>query len=232
MRISQRYPVILLDMNSTFMFGEDRFGSDHDFFETYLRLGGGELPRHDVDLAIRSCFQGMLALSRDHTQVDRFVSVEEGLQRYAGLTSASVVEIARLVDVFTEHELGHVPATYASFLRELSRDHELGVVSNIYAPKRRWMQEFDRAGIAGIFKKLVFSSDSRSMKPSPALFLEALAAFDVHPSEILFTGDSLKRDIKPAKALGLSTAWINRQAADSAAHEPAADFIIPSLLSL
>jgi FMN phosphatase YigB (HAD superfamily) len=64
------------------------------------------------------------------------------------------------------------------------------------------------------------------------LFREALAGFDVPLCRILFAGDSLKRDVKPAKALGLSTAWINRQAADSAAHEPAADFIIPSLLSL
>src|SRR5471030_2049483 len=30
MPISERYPVILLDMNSTFMFGEDRFGPQHD----------------------------------------------------------------------------------------------------------------------------------------------------------------------------------------------------------
>ena len=57
------------------------------------------------------------------------------------------------------------------------------------------------------------------MKPSPTLFREAFAAFDVHPSEILFAGDSLKRDVKPAKALGLATAWINRQAADSGIRE-------------
>ena len=32
---------ILLDMNSTFMFGEDRFGEVEDYSEYYRSIGGG-----------------------------------------------------------------------------------------------------------------------------------------------------------------------------------------------
>jgi len=39
-------------MNSTFMFGEDRFGHSEDFCETYKRLGGSRLDRSAVDLAM------------------------------------------------------------------------------------------------------------------------------------------------------------------------------------
>ena len=89
MKISDRYRVILLDMNSTFMFGEDRFGPAEDFFETYLRLGGGAMDRQDVNGVIRNCFKGMMAQSRDPSQYDNFISVEQGLSRYLGLSVAS-----------------------------------------------------------------------------------------------------------------------------------------------
>ena len=36
-----------------------------------------------------------------------------------------------------------------------------------------------------------------------------MEAFAVDVSEILFVGDSLRRDIAGAKALGLATVWIN-----------------------
>ena len=40
MRVLDRFKVILLDMNGTFMFGQDRFGPEEDFAATYRRLGG------------------------------------------------------------------------------------------------------------------------------------------------------------------------------------------------
>ena len=34
-----QYPVLMLDMNGTFMFGQDRFGSEEDFFFDLLNAG-------------------------------------------------------------------------------------------------------------------------------------------------------------------------------------------------
>ena len=113
-------------------------------------------------------------------------------------------------------------------LLRLSRTHQLGLVSNIWARKAAWLAEFERAGIRNIWRTVVFSSDSRSIKPSLRLFHQALAAFDSAPCEVVFVGDNLRVDIEPAKALGLATVWIT---AGDQSH-PRADRIVPTLLAL
>ena len=47
---------LLLDMNSTFMFGEDRFSDDEDYSKIYRQLGG-ELPNVKVNRLVRSAYQ-------------------------------------------------------------------------------------------------------------------------------------------------------------------------------
>jgi putative hydrolase of the HAD superfamily len=223
--ILTRYSVILLDMNSTFVFGEDRFGADEDFFATYTALGGSRLDRTIVDAAIRRCFASMYEDYVNPVKVDDFPSVVEGLQRYAGVDDT---DVTILETVFAHHEKGQVPPEFATCLRQLSRSHKLGLVSNIWARKDGWLAEFARAGIDDIWHSVVFSSDSRSMKPSPTLFEQAIADFDVPLSQMVFIGDSLRADVLPAKSLGLDTVWINA----TAETHPHADYVIPSLLQL
>jgi putative hydrolase of the HAD superfamily len=78
-----------------------------------------------------------------------------------------------------------------------------------------------------LFTALVFSSEGRSIKPSPAIFRRALGHFP-STTAMLFIGDSLERDVIPAKALGLSTVWI---APPGSAH-PAADRVVERLPDL
>jgi putative hydrolase of the HAD superfamily/5'-nucleotidase len=59
------------------------------------------------------------------------------------------------------------------------------------------------------------------------LFRRALQSFPAD-SRVLFVGDSLHRDIEPAKTLRLATAWINASGETS----PYADYILPSLLAI
>lgn len=39
-----KFSTILLDMNETFMFGADRFGSNEDYSVIYCQLGGAMKP--------------------------------------------------------------------------------------------------------------------------------------------------------------------------------------------
>lgn len=96
----------------------------------------------------------------------------------------------------------------ASLLRRLARTHRLAVVSNIWSPRQIWLEEFNRAGIDGVFRCQVFSSDYRSIKPSPVLFREALRGLGAGPEESLFIGDSLRCDMEGARQAGIATAWI------------------------
>jgi putative hydrolase of the HAD superfamily len=223
MRLLDSYQVLLLDMNGTFMFGEDRFGPEQDFYATYRALGGSRMNSSDVTRAVLECYAGMLRDSRSPEHINDFPSVAEGLRCYA---RTGEDDVALLEAVFAAHELGSIPPEYSKLLQRLSSTHQLGLVSNIWARKAPWLHEFARAGLADIFSVLVFSSDSRSIKPSLSPFRQALSAFS-SASRVLFIGNSLKRDIAPAKSLGLDTAWIH-----SDDPSPLADYVVCDLLAI
>jgi len=212
-------------MNGTFMFGQDRFGPAQDYFATYQALGGGALRAAEVARAIGLAHAGLAEDYANPARFDDYPSLAEALSRYAALPDRHVEALAA---VFAAHELGAVPPAFADCLRRLAGSHHLGVVSNIWSRKDPWLRHFDEIGVADIWRTLVFSSDSRSMKPSPALFERAIAELGLPPSEILFVGDSLTHDIVPASALDMATAWVG----PAAQPHPAADWIGASLLEL
>jgi putative hydrolase of the HAD superfamily/5'-nucleotidase len=220
----ERFSVLLLDMNRTFMFDEDRFGPDEDFHATYRALGGKLLSKEQFQVSIQSCFDTMLGIYRSLENVDDFPSVAEILARQNQVPES---ELALLEHVFASHERGNVPPAYAELLRRLSKTHQLGIVSNLWSRKEPWLAEFERAGIANAFTCAIFSSDGRSIKPSPILFKTALKRFSPD-AKILFIGDDLERDIKPARSLGLATAWLTTTATGS----PYADYLLPDLLQI
>jgi putative hydrolase of the HAD superfamily len=223
-RLLDHFSILLLDMNNTFMFDEDNFGPNEDFHATYSALGGSLLSEEQVQGSIRSCFDTMLDIYRSSKDFDDFPSVAETLRRENRIPDT---ELALLENVFAKHEQGKVPPAYAELLRRLSRTHQLGIVSNLWSRKEPWLAEFERIGIADIFTCAIFSSDSRSIKPSPALFKSALQFFSPD-AKVLFAGDNLERDIIPAKSLGLATAWLTTTENGS----PYADYVWPDLLKI
>ncbi len=57
------------------------------------------------------------------------------------------------------------------------------------------------------FDLLVSADMTGTKKPDPAHFLFALDALGIKPEECLVVGDSIKRDMAPARRLGLKTAY-------------------------
>jgi putative hydrolase of the HAD superfamily len=219
------HKAILLDMNGTFMFGHDRFGPAEDYFATYQARGGDRLTGPEVQRAIRAVHAQLSADYADPARHDDFPSLAETLRR---LVAAPDAELAALERVFAAHELGAVPPDYAACLRRFAAAAPIGIVSNIWARKDPWLAHFETAGVADLWRTLVFSSDGRNMKPSPALFRRAIAHLAMPPADILFIGDTLTADILPAKALGMTTAWVGPKAGP----HPAADWTAGSLLEL
>lgn len=224
MRFLDQFDVVLLDLNGTFMFGEDRFGPTEDFYATYQAAGGRRLSPEALNTIVRSTCAG---LARDYETVDKyddFPSVVEALRTFGG---AREEDLADLETVYAAHEIGFVPPAHAGFLRRVAATHQLGIVSNICGRPEPWLAALEADGLRGLFACTVFSSEGRSIKPSPRLFQRALRV--VPPgARTLFTGDSLERDIIPAKALGLTTAWLAPQGSAHAA----ADVVVESLLDL
>jgi putative hydrolase of the HAD superfamily len=224
MRFLDNFSVLLLDMNGTFMFGHDRFGPEEDYFATYQALGGSVLGRAQLLRIMEDSCQGLLAAYSSAERFDDFPTLAEAFLEYGGAVER---ELPELEQVFAVHELGYIPAIHQKFLREAARTHHLGVVSNICARPEPWFKAFRDSELLSAFKTLVFSSEGRSIKPSKVLFERALATLPPG-SRVLFAGDSLERDIIPAKALGLATAWV----APPGSSDPSADVVVQSLPDL
>lgn len=97
-----------------------------------------------------------------------------------------------------------------SVLRKL---HSQGVVLSIItdAPKTKAYQRLLKMGIEPYFRFVVGFEDTASKKQTGLPFRLALSELkkelpDIKESEILIVGDSIERDVQPAKQLGLKTA--------------------------
>jgi len=223
-RFIDQFSVLLFDLHGPLLFDQDRFGDNEDYHATYRALGGVSLDSAAVRASIESCLQGLTRDYNAESKYDDFPTLTEAFRTH---TDVSDEDLPLLEAVFAEHERGRLSPTYADLLRRLAETHQLGVVSNICARPDAWIAAFESAGVKHLFKSMVFSSDGRSIKPSRLIFHRALAAFD-SDARVLFVGDSLERDIRPARALGLGTAWI----VPNGSSHPAADVVVSSALEL
>ena len=226
MRILKRFKVVLLDMNGTLMFGQDRFGPGEDFAATYRSLGGVALADDEVERAVRTTCKFMASDYENPAKYDDFPQVADVLRNLH--PTLPDMERNRIEDIIASHELGRVPDDYAGCLQRMARTHRLGLVANIWSKKDWWLRELERAGVLGLIEFPVFSCDHKSIKPSPVLFDLAFKPFGVSKEDVVFVGDSMVHDIEGAKRAGFSTIWID----SSGAVSDVADFIVPSLLDL
>ena len=85
----------------------------------------------------------------------------------------------------------------------------LGLISNWEA----WGAELVKyLGISRYFPTQVLSGCVGIEKPDAAIFKLALSRADFSPEQVLYVGDSIRFDIEPAKAIGMSAVLINRHA--------------------
>ena len=96
-------------------------------------------------------------------------------------------------------------------LQWLKQKYKLGVISNIddefFAASAQLMQvEFDY---------LITAEQAKSYKPSLNNFELAFKRIEIPRDKILHVAQSIYHDIIPAKSIGLSTVWVNRQGLDA-----------------
>lgn len=95
-----------------------------------------------------------------------------------------------------------------TILQELKKKYKLGVVSDfLYPPAFRKM--FQKFKLTEYFDAIVISGEVGWRKPHPAIFQTALKLLEVSPQETISVGDSVKRDIVPAKKLGMRAILID-----------------------
>jgi 2-haloalkanoic acid dehalogenase type II len=92
-------------------------------------------------------------------------------------------------------------------LRRLTFNYVLGILSNV---ENKVLQASVKL-IGAPFVALVTAEDLHSYKPAPKHWEAALKRLHMPKESVLHVAGSLFHDIRPARALGFPTAWINRR---------------------
>jgi HAD superfamily hydrolase (TIGR01509 family) len=109
----------------------------------------------------------------------------------------------------------------------VEQGYRLGAVSNACGNAAVLCEEY---GYGGMLSAIVDSHRFGASKPDLAIFRHALDVMKASPGRTAFVGDSLDRDIAPARALGLRTFWISNRRADAPAGM--ADVVLESVEQL
>jgi putative hydrolase of the HAD superfamily len=119
-------------------------------------------------------------------------------ERIAARIGLAVDEARRLIEAIPD-ELQPLPDTVALLRRLRERGHALFFLSNMPAPYARHLQARDDT--LRLFDGGVFSSQAGLIKPEPALFAHAAAAFGGAPAELLLI-DDIAANVAAARAAG------------------------------
>ncbi len=90
-------------------------------------------------------------------------------------------------------------------LVQLKEHYRLVLVSNFYGNLTTVLREFH---LDGLFSKVIESAVVGVRKPDPHIFLLGVEALGLAPAEVAVVGDSMEKDLIPAKAVGCQTVWL------------------------
>lgn len=100
---------------------------------------------------------------------------------------------------------------------------------DLFEPTRQWL--------GTPFEWVVTAQYCRSYKPNPRHFRVALALLDLPASRVLHVAESRYHDIAPARAMGMTSVWINRHStrpgsSASGSADAVPDVTLPDMASL
>lgn len=224
--------VLLLDLNGTFMFGQDRFGPDQDYNATYQGITGRPFSGSLHDL-MATLLDDFLRDYQEPACFDRFPTLLAFLRRHPATADLSDSEREAIAGVVAAHELGSISDDFAHAISRLAETHTLALVSNVWSASGPWRDELNRAGVLECFDVVVFSSDGASVKPSRRIFDDVLEQLGNPPcSRVAVVGDSLRCDIGGAEAAGLKSIWIDGSGEGHPGSGPIPEWIIHDLREL
>ena len=117
-----------------------------------------------------------------------------------------------------------------SVLLQLREHFPMVLVSNFYGNIATVLREFS---LDGIFQHIVESAVVGIRKPDPRIFTLGVEALGLDPSEVVVVGDSIDKDIIPARQAGCHTVWFKGEGwTDAPVDESQAERVINSLSEL
>lgn len=173
-----------------------------DRFQRLAREEGLDVPQEEFDRA----FYGATDVLEG--TIPRTAGFRDTVERVAsGLAvrlSREETLLRRIGDRFAEDALGQL-ARSAALLARLGERYRIGIVSNFYGNLRAVC---DEAGLSPSIGVAVDSTLVGCKKPDPRIFQAALDALKATAPETVFVGDSMRRDMAGARAMGMRHVWL------------------------
>ncbi len=178
-----------------------------DRFTQLAREEGLDVPQADFDRA----FYGATDILEG--TISRSAGFRETVERVAeGLAVRLRREEAllrRIGDRFADDSLRQL-AQSAALLSRLRERYRIGIVSNFYG---NLQAVCDEAGLTPSIGVAIDSTLVGCKKPDPRIFRAALDSLGASPEEAVFVGDSLRRDMAGARAMGMRHVWLRPESA-------------------
>ena len=115
-------------------------------------------------------------------------------------------------------------------LLQLRERYPMVLVSNFYGNIATVLREFR---LDGIFHTVVESAVVGVRKPDPRIFTLGVEALGLRPDEVIVVGDSMDKDIIPARQAGCHTVWFQGEGwTDDPVDATQADQVITSLTEI
>jgi putative hydrolase of the HAD superfamily len=133
---------------------------------------------------------------------DTVVRLVQSVTQALGLCDLMLVE--KIAQRFLEESSDRL-STNVALLAHLSRRYRLGVVSNFYGNLATVCHE---VGLTPFLTVVIDSACVGCLKPDPQIFFRALAELRADPAQAIFVGDSLRRDMAGARAVGMPHVWL------------------------
>ncbi len=115
-------------------------------------------------------------------------------------------------------------------IRHLHQNYHLALISDgqtAYA-----IPELNAVGLSGYFDPIIISGTYGYRKPDERLFRTALTAMKMNPSEVLYVGNDMYRDVYGAQRLGIKTVFFKSNQGTQEKEGVKSDYIIYSFPEL
>ena len=132
-----------------------------------------------------------------------------------------------VLDMVYEQTLRHV-AHSREVLQQLHQPMVL--VSNFYGNMPTVLREFE---LDQLFIQVIESAMVGVRKPDPRIFMLGVEALGLLPEQVVVVGDSIEKDILPARQVGCRTVWLRgEQWTNAPVDESLPDLIVKDLKEL
>lgn len=186
--LSSSFKAVIFDMDNTLFDFYSCMKAGCEAAVSYLGTGTAE-ELHGY------YFRGRYSIE-DHMNLQEFMEMHECFSIEAYFKAAAAYDKAKM-DTLTPYT--GIP-TVLSVLKK--QGYRLVVVTDAYTHAAE--ERLEKTGLAGFFEECVGYDTTGYKKPHHAPFECALDLLDCKPYEAVYVGDSMRRDIDPASAVGMA----------------------------